>query len=792
MTEKWTGRLLVCLAGWLLACPSPAPVRAQDGPIIVGTKFDYPPYSFSDDHGRPAGYNVELLRAVAEVMGLDIEVRVGPWDEIRTALQNGEIDAIAGMYYSADRDRQVDFSPPYTAVNHAVFVHQESPPIHSRDDLRGKSIIVMQGDIMHDFAVENGLTDRLTAVATQAEALQLLASGRHDCALIARLPGYFWAAELGLTGISATGLSLKPSHYCFAVAEGNHELQSHFAEGLAILADSGREREIYQEWLGVLQPPGIPRPVVLRLVLAVGVPALLLLLLLLLRGLLLRRQVTASARDLRERTKELACIYAVSEAVLRLETVEELLAETVRLLPPGWRDPAITRARIIFDGRAYLSEPFTMTEWFLSCPLVVEEERRGSLEVICLANRSGGQVGPFLASERNLIDTVGRLLSRAIQAKLMESRFRREKANYSLLFREMLNGFALHRIICDPLGRPVDYQFLDANPAFEKMTGLKAELIVGRTVKEILPGIEPLWIERYGKVALTGEPVAFQSYIHPLDKHFEVSAFQPEPNHFACIVADITQRRKIEESLAHQRVRLQSLASRLADTEELLRQEIAAGLHDTIGQDLAALKLKVDMLSQAGGGDRLAESEAMGAFLAGVSRTLDGVVQKIWSLAFQLSPPGLYEVGLLPALEWLADQFRERHGVEFHLDAAQVPGDLDRQARGVLFQMIRELATNSVKHGRPRRIEVGVARRESMLEVKVADDGAGFDADRALGGREGAAGFGLFGIRERLAFLSGWLEIVSAPGRGTVVTIHYPLTAEVVLDQDPDPAGRRS
>lgn len=791
MPQKLTGYRLL---GLVLACLAlgqvGAEVQAQSGPIIVGTKFDYPPYSFIDKNGRPAGYNVDLARAVAEAMGLDIEVRVGPWDEIRGALENGEIDAIAGMYYSIDRDRRVDFSPPYTAVNHAVFVHEGSPPINAEADLQGKSIIVMQGDIMQDYVRENALTDRVTAVSTLAEALELLAQGRHDCALMAKLPGYFWVAELGLTGITTTGPPLKPSYYCFAVAEGNHILQSHFAEGLALLADSGRERDIYQKWLGALEPPGVPRPVVLRLLLALGVPTLVLLLLLVARSLRLRRQVAARTHDLRERTKELGCIYAVSEAVLRLDTVEELLQETVNLLPPGWHHPETTRARIIFDGHAYLSGPFAVTEWFLSCPLVVEGEHRGSLEVFCLEDRSGDKSGPFLAAERSLIDTVGRLLSRAIQAKLMESSFQKEKANYSLLFREMLNGFALHRIICDPQGHPVDYQFLDVNPAFEKMTGLKADLIVGRTVKDIMPDIESLWIERYGKVALTGESVTFQSYTHQLDKHFEVAAFQPEPNQFACVMADITNRRKYEESLAHQRARLQSLASRLADTEELLRQEIAGGLHGTIGQDLAALKLTVDMLGKDGASGQLSDPAETVQALDSISRTLDNVMQKIWSLAFQLSPPGLYEAGLPPALELLADQFRTQHGVELRLDAAAAPADLDRQSRGVLFQMIRELVTNAVKHGQSRRVGVVLERREDLLQVTVTDDGVGFDPDQALAGKESAAGFGLFSIRERLAFRSGWLDVKSTPGRGATVTIHYPLSTEAYLEQDQDSAGR--
>ena len=129
---------------------------------------------------------------------------------------------------------------------------------------------------------------------------------------------------------------------------------------------------------------------------------------------------------------------------------------------------------------------------------------------------------------------------------------RKAERDYETLFREMLDGFALHEIICDPDGKPVDYRFLAANPAFEHMTGLAAEDIVGRTVLEVLPGTEPYWIETYGRVALTGEPAFFENEHRELGKHFLVTAFRPAPLQFACIFAEITERKRAEA--AHERL----------------------------------------------------------------------------------------------------------------------------------------------------------------------------------------------------------------------------------------------
>ncbi len=123
--------------------------------------------------------------------------------------------------------------------------------------------------------------------------------------------------------------------------------------------------------------------------------------------------------------------------------------------------------------------------------------------------------------------------------------------NYQNLFRQMQNAFALHEIICDQQGKPIDYRFLAINPAFERMTGLKAADIIGKTVLEAMPGTESYWIETYGKVALTGEPVEFEEYSAAIDKYFEVSAYQPSPGQFACTFIDISKRMKTEAELVY-------------------------------------------------------------------------------------------------------------------------------------------------------------------------------------------------------------------------------------------------
>lgn len=137
----------------------------------------------------------------------------------------------------------------------------------------------------------------------------------------------------------------------------------------------------------------------------------------------------------------------------------------------------------------------------------------------------------------------------------ISERFENEKAvreseeKYRNLVNEMQSGLALHEIILDENGIPVDYRFLDVNPAFERLTGLKKENILGKTMLEVLPETEKFWIERYGKVALTGESVEFEDYAASLDRYYSVVAYRPKENQFAVIVHEITERRKAEEKL---------------------------------------------------------------------------------------------------------------------------------------------------------------------------------------------------------------------------------------------------
>ncbi|MHB9139565.1 MAG: PAS domain S-box protein [Victivallaceae bacterium] len=176
----------------------------------------------------------------------------------------------------------------------------------------------------------------------------------------------------------------------------------------------------------------------------------------------------------------------------------------------------------------------------------------------------------FLSNDIGIVDNghLLRIWGTAINItgrKQAEEELRESEMKYSSLFNSMLEGFALHEIICDESGKPVDYRFLDMNPAFEKLTGLKKADAVGKTVLTVLPETEYFWIETYGKVALTGKPVSFENYSGAIKRYYQVIAFSPQKRQFAVIFSDITERKLADEALRESAERHQAILQTAMD-----------------------------------------------------------------------------------------------------------------------------------------------------------------------------------------------------------------------------------
>jgi polar amino acid transport system substrate-binding protein len=296
--------------------------------VIVGGDRDYPPYEFIDKSGNAAGYNVELTRAIAEVMGMKVEFRLGSWSDMRRALDTGEVDVLEGMSYSAERAGEVDFSLPHTIVNHAVFARRDSPLVNSLAELQGRTVAVHRSGIMHDYLARQGLGAKLILTDTPADALRQLAAGKADYAVVAIVPGMYIIRELKLTNLIPAVRNVAAHRYCYAVDHGNAELLSRFNEGLAILKKTGQYETIYNKWLGVLEPDRIDWWTITKYAAIVVIPLVMLLGGFALWSRTLHRQVALRTADL---TREIAERRQVEEE-LRLNQQQLVQADKMAAL----------------------------------------------------------------------------------------------------------------------------------------------------------------------------------------------------------------------------------------------------------------------------------------------------------------------------------------------------------------------------------------------------------------------------------------------------------------------------
>lgn len=291
-------------SAWSTPCVAAGEPAFQNGPVIVGGNSNYPPYEFIDKDGQPAGFNIDLARAVAKVMGMDVQIRLGTYEERIKALDAGTIDAMGGFSYSEERARLFDFSPPHSIINLAIFGRKDSPPLKSVEGLRGKKILVMAGGRMQELLKEKGFADHLVFTDTYADGLRLLASGRYDYMFMGTLPGIYLIKEYDLSNVVVIK-EVDHQRYCFAVRKGNRALLARFSEGLAIVKKTGQYDQIYEKWLGVLEPRGVPWTRVIKIGSLATALFLGILLVALLWSRTLKKQVeqrTASlAREVRER-----------------------------------------------------------------------------------------------------------------------------------------------------------------------------------------------------------------------------------------------------------------------------------------------------------------------------------------------------------------------------------------------------------------------------------------------------------------------------------------------------------
>jgi len=258
-----------------------------------------------------------------------------------------------------------------------------------------------------------------------------------------------------------------------------------------------------------------------------------------------------------------------------------------------------------------------------------------------------------------------------------------------------------------------------------------------------------------------GEPVYFVTVLQ------DISAWKSAEQSLRDLNAELEQRvANRTQVLEQQAVQLRRLAMQLSDAEQRERSRLATTLHDGLQQLLVAAQMRLQT-------SRRFVTDAGLAHLAKLNDLLNEAIRVSRSLVAELSPPVLQNAGFIEAVEWLAEWFRDKHELEVRLERKEKLPDIPRKTKIILFQIVRELLFNVVKHSDSRTAAVRLAGNHDRVQVLVEDQGRGFDPQQVAWDRS-AVGFGLFNIRERLDAIGGTFQITSAPGQGTRVEVWSP------------------
>lgn len=359
-------------------------------------------------------------------------------------------------------------------------------------------------------------------------------------------------------------------------------------------------------------------------------------------------------------------------------------------------------------------------------------------------------------------------IERRLTAELQESEKR-----FRELFQSMQTGFALHEILCDDQGRPCNYRFLEVNPAFELMTGLKAAAIIGKTVLEVMPTIEKSWIEAYGRVALTGESTHIENYSADQQRYYEVTAYSSQAGRFATIILDATQRKLAEEALRQKNAEVERFTYTIS--------------HD-MKSPLVTIKTFLGFLeNDIAGGDRSRQKQDVD-FIRGAADKMEHLLSELLELSrvgrILTSPVSVgYQDLVDDALAAVAGSIAGRRvRIVRSPDSIVLSGD--RPRLGEVWQNLIENAVKYMGDQPDPQIEIGVETRGTERVFFVRDNGKGVDpvySEKIFGlfekldqDSEGS-GLGLALVKRIVEVHGGRIWIESA-GAGTGSTFCFTLS----------------
>ena len=325
-----------------------------------------------------------------------------------------------------------------------------------------------------------------------------------------------------------------------------------------------------------------------------------------------------------------------------------------------------------------------------------------------------------------------------------------------------------------------DGMILYCNQRFADMVKTPLESIVGDSIYRLIPPKEKELFKEFveqGSRSMSREQIHFQAADGAsISALISMSDLRDAiPGSICLLVADITELQKTQQALQKSHKELKEaiekqrlLAAELLMTEVRERRRIAADLHDNICQSLAVAKIKLYDLQA-----RVTEIDLEKPLIE-IRKIIGDAIDHTRSLLQDISSSALHELGLSAALDALAEQINAKYGLAVILESPQSIGKIDEEVQVLLYQAVRELLLNIIKHAKVSTAFVSIQEIGSNIRVQVKDDGVGFDVSAIQTMFNQSGGFGLFNIRERLKLWDGHMEIKSGHDMGTCITISVP------------------
>lgn len=218
--------------------------------IRVGSELEFPPFAFVDENGQPAGFSVDLIKSVANTMGLPIIITTGKWDAMWNGLVSGNIDVLPIVAKLPERLKLVDFSLTHTETFDAFFVRKGEPDIDNIEAAQGKNLVVMKSDAAHHALLEQKFQGEVILSDTIPDGLSIVASGKFDAFLCSKLIGTLAIEKHSIKGLKAGHIIPNyKRNFSFGIKKGNDELKEKLNQGLLIIKSNGEYNRIYEKWI---------------------------------------------------------------------------------------------------------------------------------------------------------------------------------------------------------------------------------------------------------------------------------------------------------------------------------------------------------------------------------------------------------------------------------------------------------------------------------------------------------------------------------------------------------------